>query len=261
MTEEEKRKLALEIFAQEQARLQNGRVLDTQSARIQASLHHYEKKAAVFDSLAQNGITWEDLKVAYDDSFKRGYEAMIDFKLAYFYAGTAIAVHEFFDTTPEQCASLIHLLLDITEEYPDKEAIVTAALSVTGVNTSPYDQNSVISSPGRARMPINAHTTRADERAINRMKRTGITEADLEYERKVGYDAGWKSGFGYSACFASLALALKRTFQSSVEEIEDIFDRIGDLEYEEISAADIIERAKTEAGVDVGDLAKGCLET
>jgi len=58
-----------------------------------------------------------------------------------------------------------------------------------------------------------------------------------------------------------LALALKRTFQSSVEEIESIFDRIGDLEYEEISAADIIERAKTEAGVDVGDLAKGCLET
>lgn len=80
---------------------------------------------------------------------------------------------------------------------------------------------------------------------------------DLEYERKVGYDAGWNTGFGYSACYASLALALKRTFQSSVEEIESIFDRIGELEYEEISAADIIERAKVEAGVDVGDLAKG----
>ena len=105
-------------------------------------------------------------------------------------------------------------------------------------------------------MPINAHTSRADERAIRRMKKSGITEADLAYERKVGYDAGWKSGFGYSACYGSLALALKRTFQSSAEEIEDIFDRIGDLEYEEISAADIIKRAKTEAGVDVGDLTK-----
>ena len=54
-----------------------------------------------------------------------------------------------------------------------------------------------------------------------------------------------------------MALGLKRTFQSSAEEIEGIFDRIGELEYEEISAADIIERAKVEAGVDVSELAKG----
>ena len=44
MTEEEKRKLALEIFAQEQARLQNGRVFNAHNARIQATLQHYEKK-------------------------------------------------------------------------------------------------------------------------------------------------------------------------------------------------------------------------
>ena len=259
MTEEEKRRLALEIFAQETARFQKrtASVLDGHNDRVQTSLRRSEKKAAVFDSLAQNGITWEDLRTAYDDSFKRGHEAMIDFKLAYFYAGTAIAVHERFDTTSTQCASLIHLLLEIAEEYPGKKEIVAAAKESTGLDTTVYDQDSVITSPGRARMPMNAHTSRADERAIQRMKKSGITEADLEYERNVGYDAGWNTGFGYSVCYASLALGLKRTFQSSAEEIEGIFDRIGELEYEEISAADIIERAKVEAGVDVGDLAKG----
>ena len=258
MTEEEKRRLALEIFAQEQSRLQNrtASVLNAHNDRVQSSLRRSEKKAAMFDSLAQNGITWEDLRAAYDDSFKRGHEAMINFKLAYFYAGTAIAVHERFNTDPKQCADFIHLLLEIAEEDSDRPTLVAHALQVTGVNTSVYDQDSVITSPGRARMPMNAHASRADEWAIRRMKKSGITEADLEYERKVGYDAGWNTGFGYSACYASLALGLKRTFQSSAEEIESIFDRIGELEYEEISAADIIERAKVEAGVDVGDLAK-----
>ena len=110
-------------------------------------------------------------------------------------------------------------------------------------------------------MPANARATKADEKAIARMKRTGITKADLEYERKVGYEAGWNSGFGYSVCYASLALALQRTFGSSAEEIETVFDRIGELEYEEISAADIIERARKEAGVDVSELAKSADHT
>ena len=110
-------------------------------------------------------------------------------------------------------------------------------------------------------MPANAHATRADEKAIKRMKRTGITKADLEYEKSVGYQAGWNSGFGYSVCYASLALALHRTFGSNEDEIESIFDRVDELEYEEISAADIIERAREEAGVDVSELAKSADHT
>ena len=258
MTEEEKRRIALEIFAQEQIRLQNraSSILSTAQTNMEASLARSAKRKAVFDSLSQNGITWHDLKAAYDDAFARGHEAMIDFKLAYFYAGAAIAVHEHFNTTPEQCADFIRLLLDIAEEYPEKESIVSAALNATGVDTLPYDVAASSTIAGRARMPANAHPTRADEKAIARMKRTGITKADLEYEKSVGYQAGWNSGFGYSVCYASLALALKRTFGSSAEEIETVFNRVGELEYEEISAADIIERAKWEAGVDVSELTK-----
>jgi len=256
MTEEERRRIALEIFAQEQIYLQNraSTVLSTAQTNMEASLARSAKRKAVFDSLSQNGITWHDLKAAYDDAFARGHEAMIDFKLAYFYAGAAIAVHEYFNTSPEQCAVFIRLLLDIAEEYPEKESIVSAALNATGVDTLPYDVEASNTIAGRARMPANARATKADEKAIARMKRTGITKADLEYEKSVGYQAGWNNGFGYSVCYASLALALFRSFNFSKEEIEAVFDRVSEQEYEEISAADIIERAREEAGVDVSRL-------
>jgi len=254
MTEEEKRELALSLLAAEQARLRSASLLDTTNTRLQASLARSERQRKVFASLAQQGITWEDLKRAYDEAFQRGHEAMLDFKLSYFYAGAAIAVSERYDTTPEACADLIRMLLDIAEEFPEKADIVKAALEMAGVDTSILDEDGATTAPGRARMSNGAKATRKDQQAIARMQRTGITEADLEYERSVGYDAGWNSGFGYSVCFASLAIALSRTFQSDADEIEAVFDRIRELEYEEISAADIIERARQEAGVDVSNL-------
>jgi len=58
MTEEEKKKLALEIFAQEQARLQNHSVLDVHSSRMQTFLARSERQRKLFEELAQNGITW-----------------------------------------------------------------------------------------------------------------------------------------------------------------------------------------------------------
>ena len=66
MTEEEKRKLALEIFTQEQARLQNGRVFIAHNARIQTSLARSEKQHRMMTTLAQNGITWGELKSTFD---------------------------------------------------------------------------------------------------------------------------------------------------------------------------------------------------
>ena len=254
MTEEEKRELALSLFAQEQARLQSPFTIS--NTRMDATVRQIKKKAAVFASLAQQGISWDDLKNAYDEAFQRGHDAMLDFKLSYFYAGVAIAISEHFSTTPEQCADLIRMLFDVAEEYPEKTDMINAALEITGVDTVPLDEYNMVTAPGRARMSAGAKATRKDELAIQRMQKTGITEADLEYERKVGYEAGWNSGFGYSVCFASLAIVLHRTYQSDADEIEVIFDRIRELEYEEISAADIIDRAKEEAGVDVSVIAK-----
>ena len=71
MTEEEKRRIALEFFAQEQARLQNGRVLDIHSSRIQASLARSEKQHRMMTTLAQNGITWGELKSTFDEAVER----------------------------------------------------------------------------------------------------------------------------------------------------------------------------------------------
>ena len=60
MTEEEKKRLALEIFAQEQARLSSrtASVLDVHSSRIQTTLARSEKQHRMMTTLAQNGITW-----------------------------------------------------------------------------------------------------------------------------------------------------------------------------------------------------------
>ena len=253
MTEDEKRKRMQEFFEQEAARMSSRPAFGNHTVTLDAT--RYQKKIALYDSLAQNGISWNDLRAAYDNAFQDGHDAMIDYKLAFFYASTAIAVHEHYDTTPEQCADFIHLLIDISEEYPEKPSIVAAALETTGIDTRIYDEDAIITAPGRARMASNAKASRKDELAIQRMKRSGITEDDLEYEKSVGYQAGWNSGFGYSVCYASLALALHRSYHSDKADIQAVFDRLGELKYEEISAADIIERARVEAGVDVSKLA------
>ncbi len=59
LSEEEKRRKALELFAAEQARLSSRRVFDVDTAAIAASLARNERKQEVKRSLAQRGITWE----------------------------------------------------------------------------------------------------------------------------------------------------------------------------------------------------------
>ena len=146
MTEDEKRAKALAFMKAEQERMSGGFSADSHRSQISASLDKTVRKSmrqrAVFDALAQQGITWDDLKAAYDEAFKQGHDAMLDCYLAYFYAGSAIAIHERYNTTPEQCADFIHLLLDIAEEEPDRESLLSRTLAVTGVDTTVYDTNS-----------------------------------------------------------------------------------------------------------------------
>ena len=92
--------------------------------------------------------------------------------------------------------------------------------------------------------------SRRDNSAVERMKRTGITQKDLDYERETGYKHGRNSEFFLSACYAAVVLVLSE-YGWSGEAIESFIERVDELKYEEITRADIMERAARETGIDV----------
>ena len=220
MTEEEKRKLALQIMQQEQARLRSHTqfLQEQNNQHLNASLQRSEARKKAFTSLAQNGITWDQLREAYHTAFKEGHDAMLTFKLSFFYAGSAIAFHERFSSEAEQTAAFIEQMVDIAEEYTDRPAIIRQCLAETGVDTSIFDEGSTFT-PGRALMTT-ATATRKDREAVDRMRRTGITQKDLEYERSLGYHNGWHTGAGMGACYGCAAISLHRFHSVSSVEIE-----------------------------------------
>jgi hypothetical protein len=180
---------------------------------------------------------------------------MLTFKLSFFYAGAAIAFHERSDSPPEVVATFINQMCDVAEEHPDRPSIVSQCLAETDVDTSAFDEASTFT-PGRASMTT-ATATRKDREAVERMRKTGITEKDLEYERKIGYSNGWHTGAGMSVCYSCAALALSRFHGLGKDDIEAFLERVAELEDEEISAQDIIERALRETDVDVSEIAAG----
>ena len=178
MNEEEKRRLALAIFEQEQRTSRTLSVQDHANARLNAAMRHVKRQQEVLTSLAQQGITWNDLKKAYDDAFSQGEKEMLEFRLSFFYSSVAIAFHERYNADSDLTAAFILRLTEImkTGESEDRHTFVQRCLSETGVDTSDKDI-----------IPSKAKSTRKDAAAIERMKRTGITQKDLEYERKTGY--------------------------------------------------------------------------
>ena len=255
MTETEKRALAFQIMQQEAARLSSHSPLDAAHADLASSLRRSEARKKAYSSLAQNGITWDDLRSAYHTAFKAGHDAMLTYKLSFFYAGAAIAFHERFDAPPETVAAFINQMVDIAEEYTDRAAVINQCLAETGINTSVFDE-AANQSPSRTLM-TEATATRKDREAVERMRRTGITQRDLEYEKQTGYSNGWKTGAGMSVCYGCAALALHRFHGLGKDDIESFLERVAELEDEEISANDIIARAVEEAGVDVSEIAAG----
>lgn len=253
MTEQEKRALALHIMKQEQQRLRSTAVFDANAAKLNASLQRTAKQRQVFSILAQNGITWDELRDAYHSAFKAGHNAMLTFKLSFFYAGAAIAFHEWFDAPPETTAAFIQQMCDVAEEYPDRPAIIQQCLAETGIDTGAFDESPTFT-PGRSLMSSST-ATRKDRAAVERMQKTGITQRDLEYEKNLGYNNGWNTGAGMSVCYACAAISLHRFHGQGKEDIETFLERIEDLENEEISAHDIIERAIRETDVDVSEIA------
>ena len=257
MTEEEKRALALQIMEQEAIRFRSRShsLNDQNQQRLNTSLQRTAKQRQVLSSLAQNGITWEELRDAYHTAFQSGHEAMLTFKLSFFYAASAIAFHDRFDAPPETVAAFIEQMCDIAEEYSERAVIVEKCIAETGIDTSAFDEASTFT-PSRASMTTTT-ATRKDREAVERMRRTGITPKDLEYEKQIGYSNGWNTGAGMSVCYACAALALHRFHGQGAREIELFLERISELEDEEISAHDIIERAIRETDVDVSEITAG----
>lgn len=246
MTEEEKRRKAMEIFAQEQTRLKNRRAIDTfTTADITTSLARSEQERQLDQRLSQHGITPADMKKAFEENYERGKKDMIQFRMVFFLASTVIAVKELFNTDPDTSLSLLKQIDKAIDELKSRDAVVAECLSVTGVDVSGVDIPAKVKKPNRA-----------DRMAVERMRSTGITEKDLEYERTTGYDIGWNSQFFMSACYAAAALALNKEFGTVGDATEEFLARIGEITDEEISVADIVERAKQEVGVDVGQLAR-----
>lgn len=243
MTEEEKKRIALEIMAQEMNRSPVSHFLDPQSMRAGSIIRKVEKQQAAYASLAQQGITWQKLKKVYDESVEQGKRDMIDFRMTFFYASTAIALHELLGLSGDGILSFLERLALVMGEDRSLQSIVRKAKEETGVDVSNVD------------MPPKPITkTRADRKAAERMRRTGITPADLEEERQIGYQHGWNTAFYTSACYAATALIMKAIYSSDEAQIERLLDRVGEIIDEEISRADILERCSRETGLDVSGI-------
>lgn len=230
-------------MAQEMNRSPVSHFLDPQSMRAGSIIRKVEKQQAAYASLAQQGITWQELKKVYDESVEQGKRDMIDFRMTFFYASTAIAVHEALSLSDDEIMRFLERLASVLGEEHSLQTIVGKAKEKTGVDVSNADTLS---------KPITK--TRADRKAAERMRRTGISPADLEEERQIGYQHGWNTAFYTSACYAATALTMKSLYNSNEVQIERLLDRVGEITDEEISRADILERCSRETGLDVSGI-------
>ena len=253
MTEEEKRRIAAFIAAEKQ-RTAAAAVFNDHTAAITSSLETTARKNRIKSSLAQQGITWEQLRDAYSEAFDRGKRDMLDYQFGFFYGSVGIAIHESYATTPEGVAAFMEKIIDMSEEYPDKDVLVQQALKETGVDLKNRFDIEGIPPYCRATMRDSSRAKKSEVEAVIRMQKSGITAADLEYERQLGYNHGQNCGFFGSACYAAAAIALKRVFNCDADEIESFIERTVEIQEEEISVADILERCERETDVDVSGM-------
>lgn len=244
MTEEEKRALALQIMAQEQARLASSTFSDHRAA-YEAEMHErIATRQQYYNDFAQQGITFREFQLAYNDAYERGRSDMLAYRFSFFYAATAIAYSEIFSATPEDVATFMKALPKAPEGCKDHAELVKRCIEETGFDPSFADEKKTV-----------PRVTRKDRAAVDRMRKRGITKRDLEVEREEGYRDGSNEPFYLSSCYAAVAITLHRQRGSNVVEIESFLDRVAEITDEEISMEDIIERARQEAGVDVSEMA------
>ena len=247
LSEEEKRKLSLEFFAQEQSRLSSrtASVLDVHRGRMQTTLARSERQHRMMTSLAQNGISWGELKSTFDTAVEKGKNDMIQLNMGYFYSGMAIAFKEAMSIADtDTVLDFLHAVAVRMGSEESAEDIIRSAENIVNLDLKVYD------TPPR---PI-SKGSRKDRAAVERMKRTGITKADLEYEAEIGYQHGRNSEFFHSACYAAVVLVLHDQYGWEIDQIEAFIERVNDLRYEEINRKDILDRAMRETDIDVEEI-------
>jgi hypothetical protein len=245
MTEAEKRALALQFMEQEQQRLASTSFIDHKHAAITDLHHEFATRQQYYDAFAQQGITFREFQKAYNDAYERGRSDMLAYRFSFFYAATAIAYHEILSAEPEETGIFMKTLPKAPEGCANHAELVQRCLAETGLDTRYADEKKP-----------EPRSSRKDRQAVDRMRKTGITERDLEIERQEGYRDGRNEPFFLSSCYSAVALVLHRQHDYSAAEIESFLDRVAEITDEEISSEDIIERARTEAGVDITGLAK-----
>lgn len=244
MTEEEKRALALQIMAQEQARLASSTFSDHRAA-YEAEMHErIASRQQYYDAFAQQGITFQQFQKAYSDAYEQGRSDMLAYRFSFFYAATAIAYHELLSADPEAVATFMKALPKAPEGCANHAELVQRCLAETGLDTRYADEKKP-----------EQRVTRRDRQAVDRMRKTGITKRDLAIEREEGYRDGRNEPFYLSSCYAAVALVLHRLHGYNAAEIESFLERVAEICDEEISVEDIIERARREAHVDVSQIA------
>ena len=180
---------------------------------------------------------------------------MITFHLTFFYCSLAIALKDVFDLSPSAIKAFITRVDAMMHDEDDREGLLKRCLAATCIDVTYADIPAV---PDKS--------TRKDRQAIDRMMRTGITARDIERERETGYYMGRHSGFYLSAGYAGVALLLCSSFPGGGDgapphqsltpsEIESFLERMEEISSEEISVADILERARNEAGIDASAVA------
>ena len=245
MTEAEKRKLALSFMKAEQARLASTTFSEHMAAHEAETHQRIATRQQYYDAFAQQGITFREFQKAYNDAYERGRSDMLAYRFSFFYAATAIAYHEIFSAEPEETGIFMKALPKAPEGCKDHKGLVQRCLNETGFDPSFVDEKKP-----------EPRSSRKDQQAVDRMRKTGITERDLEIERQEGYRDGRNEPFYLSSCYAAVGIVLHRLHDYNAAEIESFLDRVAEITDEEISSEDIIERARTEAGVDITGLAK-----
>ena len=245
MTEEEKRALALSFMEAEKQRLENSTFADHRAAYEAETHERIATRQQYYNGFAQQGITFRDFQKAYSDAYEQGRTDMLAYRFSFFYASTAIAYHEIFSATPGDVATFMKALPKAPEECKNHAELVQHCVAVTGFDPSFADEKKA-----------EARVTRRDRAAVDRMRKTGITERDLAIEREEGYRDGRNEPFYLSSCYAAVALSLHSLHNRNAAEIESFLDRVAEITDEEISVEDIIQRAQQEAGVDVSELAR-----
>ena len=244
MTEAEKRALALQIMQQEQQRLASTSFRDHKHAAINDLHHEITTRKQYYDAFAQQGITFREFQLAYNDAYERGRSDMLAYRFSFFYAATAIAYHELLSADPDAVAAFMRALPKAPEGCKDHKELIQRCLEETGFDTRFADEKKP-----------EPRVTRQDREAVDRMRKTGITKRDLEVEREEGYRDGRNEPFYLSSCYAAVAIVLHRLHDYNAAEIESFLERVAEICDEEISVEDIIERARREAGVDVSQMA------